>query len=66
MRRCGKGTEIANAVIFLLSPASSYITVSERSTDGGELLELEYTAEASPHNKGIDLPVDGGISAQRA
>jgi NAD(P)-dependent dehydrogenase (short-subunit alcohol dehydrogenase family) len=28
MRRCGKGTEIANAVIFLLSPASSYITVS--------------------------------------
>lgn len=41
MRRCGKGTEIANAVIFLLSPASSYIT-------------------------GIDLPVDGGISAQRA
>lgn len=41
MRRTATPQEVADAVLFLLGPASSYIT-------------------------GIDLPIDGGISAKRA
>lgn len=35
MKRCGKPAEIASAIVFLASPASSYVTGSILSVDGG-------------------------------
>jgi len=35
MKRCGEPSEIASAILFLASPASSYVTGSILSVDGG-------------------------------
>jgi gluconate 5-dehydrogenase len=41
--RWGKPTEIAGAVVFLASPAASYITGHTLAVDGGHLTHFQVT-----------------------
>ena len=69
LQRHGTAEEVANAVVFLASPAASYITGANLRVDGGALKQVNYQLSALGKrcytNKRYLLPAQRVVSAKQ-
>jgi NAD(P)-dependent dehydrogenase (short-subunit alcohol dehydrogenase family) len=59
MRRVGLGGEVADAVLYLVSPLSSFVTGADLRVDGGLLAGVALVAPADVDDKGTGDKVTG-------